>query len=98
MVGVSDSSHCGAMGLYTRTAAKAKLLGIAMTHSSSVVAPHGGKDKFFGTNPLSIAFPRARGEPIWELLARYLRAKKSIAPIRAGAPRLVGVEGNPGLA
>jgi ureidoglycolate dehydrogenase (NAD+) len=64
VVGVSDSSHCGAMGLYTRTAARAKLLGIAMTHSSSVVAPHGGKDKFFGTNPLSIAFPRARGEPI----------------------------------
>ena len=64
VVGVSDSSHCGAMGLYTRTAARAKLVGIAMTHSSSVVAPHGGKAKFFGTNPLSIAFPRAQGEPI----------------------------------
>lgn len=64
VVGVSDSSHCGAMGLYTRTAARAKLIGIAMTHSSSVVAPHGGKAKFFGTNPLSIAFPRTSGEPI----------------------------------
>ena len=64
VVGVSDSSHCGAMGLYTRTAARSKLIGIAMTHSSSVVAPHGGKAKFFGTNPLSIAFPRAQGEPI----------------------------------
>ncbi|QJR10622.1 putative oxidoreductase YjmC [Usitatibacter rugosus] len=64
VVGVSDSSHCGAMGLYTRTAARAKLIGIAMTHSSSVVAPHGGKAKFFGTNPLSIAFPRTQGEPI----------------------------------
>ena len=41
VVGVSDSSHCGAMGLYTRTAARSKLVGIAMTHSSSVVAPHG---------------------------------------------------------
>ncbi|APV51511.1 malate dehydrogenase [Betaproteobacteria bacterium GR16-43] len=64
VVGVSDSSHCGAMGLYTRTAARAKLIGIAMTHSSSVVAPHGGKEKFFGTNPLSIAMPRMEGEPI----------------------------------
>jgi ureidoglycolate dehydrogenase (NAD+) len=64
VVGVSDSSHCGAMGLYTRAAARRKLIGIAFTHSSSVVAPHGGKEKFFGTNPLSIAFPRARGEPI----------------------------------
>ncbi len=64
VVGVSDSSHCGAMGLYTRAAARAKLVGIAFTHSSSVVAPHGGTEKFFGTNPLSIAFPRALGEPI----------------------------------
>jgi len=64
VIGVSDSSHCGAMGLYTRTAARSKLIGIAMTHSSSVVAPHGGKAKFFGTNPLSIAFPRTHGEPI----------------------------------
>jgi ureidoglycolate dehydrogenase (NAD+) len=26
--------------------------------------PHGGKEKYFGTNPLSIAFPRAGGEPV----------------------------------
>jgi ureidoglycolate dehydrogenase (NAD+) len=28
------------------------------------VVPHGGKEKYFGTNPLSIAFPRAGGEPV----------------------------------
>jgi ureidoglycolate dehydrogenase (NAD+) len=63
-VGVGHSSHCGAMGLYTRMAAKERLVGIAMTHSSSVVVPHGGKQKYFGTNPISIAVPRASGEPV----------------------------------
>lgn len=64
VVGVGHSSHCGAMGLYTRMATREHLVGIAMTHSSSVVKPHGGIDKYFGTNPISIAFPRAGGDPV----------------------------------
>jgi sulfur-oxidizing protein SoxB len=32
----------------------------------------------------------ASGEPVWELAARYLRAKRSIAPLEATAPRLTG--------
>ena len=63
-VGVGHSSHCGAMGLYTRMAAREHLIGIAMTHSSSVVVPHGGKHKYFGTNPISFAFARKSGEPV----------------------------------
>lgn len=64
IVGVGESSHCGAIGLYTRQAAAAHLIGIAFTHADSMVVPHGGKEKFFGTNPISIAFPRAGGEPV----------------------------------
>ncbi len=64
VVGVGHSSHCGAMQLYTRMAARDGLIGIAMTHSSSVVVPHGGKQRYFGTNPISIAIPRAGGEPV----------------------------------
>ena len=64
IVGVGHSSHCGAMGLYTRMAAREHLVGIAMTHSSSVVVPHGGKAKYFGTNPISFAFARAKGDPL----------------------------------
>src|ERR1700674_3764825 len=64
VVGVGHSSHCGAMGLYTRMAARDHLVGIAMTHSSSVVVPHGGKEKFFGTNPISFAFVRKAGVPL----------------------------------
>ena len=63
-VGVSDSSHCGAMGLYTRAAAGEGLIGIAFTHSDAIAAPFGGRLPFFGTNPVSFAFPRQGGEPL----------------------------------
>jgi ureidoglycolate dehydrogenase (NAD+) len=63
VVGVSNSSHCGAIGLYTREAARAGFVGVAFTHADSIAAPHGGQRPFFGTNPIAIAFPRAGGEP-----------------------------------
>jgi sulfur-oxidizing protein SoxB len=37
------------------------------------------------------------GEPIWEVVAKYLRDKKVIAPRRLNLPRLEGVAGDPGL-
>ncbi|MCD0503896.1 Ldh family oxidoreductase [Bordetella petrii] len=63
-VGVSDSSHCGAVGLYSRAAAEAGLLGMAFTHSDAIAAPFGGHAPFLGTNPVSIAVPRQNGPPI----------------------------------
>jgi sulfur-oxidizing protein SoxB len=40
----------------------------------------------------------ASGEPIWDVVARHLRAKKRIAPLEPQLPRLIGVQGNPGIA
>ena len=40
----------------------------------------------------------ASGEPIWDVVARYLRAKKRIPPLAPHLPRLIGVQGNPGIA
>lgn len=40
----------------------------------------------------------ASGEPIWEVVARWLREQKTIAPRRLNTPRLIGVAGNPGVA
>ncbi len=39
----------------------------------------------------------ASGEPVWEVLARYLRARKVIPPVTPNRPQLTGVKGNPGL-
>jgi ureidoglycolate dehydrogenase (NAD+) len=65
VVGVYNSSHCGAIGLYTRQITAAGMVGIAFTHADALVVPQGGKKPFFGTNPISIAFPTENNaEPI----------------------------------
>ncbi len=38
----------------------------------------------------------AQGEPVWDVVERYLKARKTIALIKPSAPRLIGVTGNPG--
>jgi sulfur-oxidizing protein SoxB len=39
-----------------------------------------------------------QGEPIWDVVTRYLRDRKSLPAPRLNTPRLIGVEGNPGIA
>jgi sulfur-oxidizing protein SoxB len=39
-----------------------------------------------------------KGEPVWQVVARYLGAQKTIRPLDPMLPRLIGVEGNPGVA
>ena len=40
----------------------------------------------------------AAGEPVWDIVVKYLRDKKVIRPPILNRPTLVGVEGNPGIA
>jgi len=64
IVGIYNSSHCGALGLYTRYAASKGMIGIAFTHTDSLLVTFGGTQPFFGTNPISIAVPYPRREPL----------------------------------
>ncbi|MDP1524545.1 MAG: thiosulfohydrolase SoxB [Rhodocyclaceae bacterium] len=40
----------------------------------------------------------AQGEPVWEVVARWLRDKKTVTPRQLNTPSLIGVKGNPGIA
>ena len=40
----------------------------------------------------------AEGETVWEVVARYLRDKKTITEVTLNEPRIKGVEGNQGIA
>lgn len=40
----------------------------------------------------------AKGEPIWDVVSGYLREKKVIKGVKINTPRIVGMEGNPGVA
>ncbi|MEO5691944.1 MAG: thiosulfohydrolase SoxB [Usitatibacter sp.] len=39
----------------------------------------------------------AKGEPVWDVITQYLKSKKTIAAPKLSLPKLVGMEGNPGL-
>jgi len=54
--------------------------------------------KVAGWAPVSEEARDAGGEPVWELVARHLRAKKTVAPPALNLPKLKGVDGNPGVA
>ena len=55
----------------------------------------GKKYKVAGWAPVAEG---ASGEPIWEVVARWLRDRKTVTPRQLNTPRLIGVKGNPGLA
>jgi len=40
----------------------------------------------------------ASGEPVWDVVVRYLKDRKVIRPPAVNRPRLVGMTGNPGMA
>lgn len=39
----------------------------------------------------------ASGEPVWDVVAQWLRSEKVVKPRKLNTPRLVGVQGNPGI-
>lgn len=92
-VGVRDSSHCGAIGIYGRIIADAGLVGLVFTHSDAFVAPHRGYQKFVGTNPICISAPCAGGPPVcldmatsaaaWNAIMNARRENRPIDPALA---------------
>jgi sulfur-oxidizing protein SoxB len=51
-----------------------------------------------GWAPVSEEAKARGGEPIWDLMARYLRNRKVVKPLQLELPRLKGMEGNAGIA
>jgi len=55
----------------------------------------GKKYKVAGWAPVAEG---AMGEPVWDVVARYLRDKKTITSRKLNQPKLIGMKGNPGIA
>ena len=56
------------------------------------------KYKVAGWAPVAEETRATGGEPIWDVVARYLRAKRTVAPSRLNLPDVKGVAGDPGMA
>ena len=53
--------------------------------------------KVAGWAPVSEEAKTAGGEPIWDVMAGYLRNQKIVKERALNTPRLRGIDGNPGL-
>ena len=56
------------------------------------------KYKVAGWAPVSEEAKAAGGEPVWDVMTRYLKAQKTIKPLKLNLPKVEGMAGNPGMA
>lgn len=63
-VSVRNTNHYGIAGYYVLEALERDLIGMAMTNSTKLVAPHRGAERMLGTNPIAMAFPGKEEPPV----------------------------------
>ena len=59
---ISRSHHCGVAGWHVERLAEAGLVAILVANTPKAIAPWGGREALYGTNPIAFAAPR-RGVP-----------------------------------
>ena len=64
VVSIFNSHHCGALSIQVEKMANRGLIGLMMANTPKAIAPWGGKEPFFGTNPIAFAVPRKEKDPL----------------------------------
>lgn len=80
-----NMSHTGMVGFYPMRAAARGFIGIALNNGPSIVPPFGGRTPTYATNPISIAVPAGKEEPVVLDMATTM--------VAAGKLRLAGKKG-----
>jgi LDH2 family malate/lactate/ureidoglycolate dehydrogenase len=88
-VAVRNSSHFGAAGYYVDYAAAQGMVGLAFTNASPAIAPTGGTEGLFGTNPIGVGFPLRGAEPIIADMATAMVARSRIRHMLAAGQKSI---------
>ncbi|MFZ5825339.1 MAG: Ldh family oxidoreductase [Bacillota bacterium] len=84
-VAVRNSNHCGCLAYYTLLMADQGLVGLATTNAMPTMVPHGGREPFFGTNPLSLAAPAGLNAPfVLDMATSQVARGKILTAAQAG--------------
>jgi LDH2 family malate/lactate/ureidoglycolate dehydrogenase len=67
IVGASDTWYTGMLSYYAEIAVAQDLVVMLASNASPWVAPHGGTEGRFGTNPICFGFPSNRQPVIWDI-------------------------------
>lgn len=87
LAGVTNSHHCGALGILLEPVAAAGMVGLAFSNASAAIMPWGGTRPLFGTNPVAAIFGRRNAPPIVVDL--------SLTQVTRGQIMLLAKEGKP---
>lgn len=63
-IAVKNSNHFGTASYFCQLACENNLACIGFTNSPPGIAPWGGKNAFFGTNPIAFGFPTKNDHPV----------------------------------
>lgn len=94
------TNHFGSAAFYNESALKERCIGVAASNAPPNMAPYGGRDRFLGTNPLSVAVPAGKRLPvIFDMASSVVARGKIILAAQKGEPIPEGwaldPEGNP---
>jgi (2R)-3-sulfolactate dehydrogenase (NADP+) len=85
--GVTNSHHCGALGILLEPVAASGMVGIAFSNASAAIMAWGGKRPLLGTNPVAAIFARKAASP--------LVVDLSLTQVTRGQIMLLAKEGKP---
>src|SRR5690606_33612178 len=64
IAGIRRSHHCGVAGLTVEALADAELVALMVANAPAAMAPWGGRQPLFGTDPIAFAAPLEGGQPV----------------------------------
>jgi len=81
-----NSSHCGACAWFVEMAVKEGMIGIALTHTDSIMVPPGMKRIFLGSNPIAFGAPGEREPLIIDMSTTHVAWGKVLVARQEGRP------------
>lgn len=99
-IGITRSSDIFMLGYYAERIARVGMIGIVFSNAPPRVHPPGGIDPVLGTNPLALAIPRGRRDPVIADFATAASASGHVRIASYSASRLplgiaIGQDGRP---
>jgi ureidoglycolate dehydrogenase (NAD+) len=81
-----NSSHCGACAYFVELAVKEGMIGVALTHTDSIMVPPGMKRIFLGSNPIAFGAPGVREPLIVDMSTTHVAWGKVLVARQEGKP------------
>ena len=86
VVGAYETWYTGMYSYYLEQVTRAGFVGLIAGSAPQKVAPHGGTQARFGTNPIAFGFPADPAPVIWDIGTASIMAGEVVMHARAGTP------------